>query len=68
MWALIPHSVIPISCRTVNGTEDVLNRQFAFELSTLAETMYFITDYEKEEEEWINSIGHSIVHLPFHLT
>jgi hypothetical protein len=29
--------------------------------------MYFIADYEKKKEEWINSIGHSIVHLLFHL-
>jgi hypothetical protein len=29
--------------------------------------MYFIADYEKKKEEWINSIGRSIVHLLFHL-
>ncbi|GJN14560.1 hypothetical protein PR202_gb01403 [Eleusine coracana subsp. coracana] len=46
---------------TLKGAEDVLNRQFAFELSTPAETMYFIADSEKEKEEWINSIGRSIV-------
>ncbi|BAF06762.1 Os01g0856800 [Oryza sativa Japonica Group] len=46
---------------TVKGAEDTLNRQFAFELSTPAETMYFIADSEKEKEEWINSIGRSIV-------
>jgi hypothetical protein len=35
--ASIPHGIIPItSFLTVNGTEDVLNRQFTFELSTLA--------------------------------
>ena len=57
-----PRGVIPVSsCLTVKGAEDVLNRQFAFELSTPTETMYFIADAEKEKEEWINSIGRSIV-------
>ncbi|PKA63111.1 Pleckstrin likey domain-containing protein 1 [Apostasia shenzhenica] len=60
--ASIPRGVIPVaSCLTVKGAEDVLNRQFAFELSTPRETMYFIADSEKEKEEWINSIGRSIV-------
>lgn len=49
------------SCLTVKGAEDVLNRQFAFELSTRNDTMYFIADSEKEKEDWINSIGRSIV-------
>ncbi|RVW81310.1 Pleckstrin-likey domain-containing protein 1 [Vitis vinifera] len=54
--------VIPVaSCLTVKGAEDVLNKQFAFELSTRTETMYFIADSEKEKEDWINSIGRSIV-------
>jgi hypothetical protein len=34
--ASVPHDVIPItSCLTVKGAEDVLNRPYAFELSTL---------------------------------
>ncbi|CAA2975277.1 pleckstrin homology domain-containing protein 1-like [Olea europaea var. sylvestris] len=57
-----PRGVIPVAnCLTVKGAEDVLNRQFAFELSTRSETMYFIADSEKEKEDWINSIGRSIV-------
>ena len=60
--ASVPRGIIPVaSCLTVKGAEDVLNRQFAFELSTPRETMYFIADSEKEKEEWINSIGRSIV-------
>ncbi|WOL16547.1 hypothetical protein Cni_G25334 [Canna indica] len=60
--ASIPRGVIPVaSCLTVKGAEDTLNRAFAFEISTRAETMYFIADSEKEKEEWINSIGRSIV-------
>jgi hypothetical protein len=39
----------------------VLNRKFAFELSTPRETMYFVADSDKEKEEWSNSIGRSIV-------
>ncbi|KAL6526838.1 Fatty acid synthase subunit beta [Orobanche gracilis] len=54
--------VIPVaSCLTVKGADDVLNRPFAFELSTRNETMYFIAESEKEKEDWINSIGRSIV-------
>lgn len=57
-----PRGVIPVaSCLTVKGAEDVLNKQYAFELSTRTETMYFIADSEKEKEDWINSIGRSIV-------
>jgi PH domain len=60
--ASVPRGVIPVaSCLTVKGAEDVLNRQFAFELSTSRDTMYFIADSEKEKEDWINSIGRSIV-------
>lgn len=32
---------------TVKGAEDVLNKQFAFELSTNRDTMYFIADTDK---------------------
>ncbi|EFJ31035.1 hypothetical protein SELMODRAFT_169402 [Selaginella moellendorffii] len=57
-----PRGVILVSgCLTVKGAEDVLNRQHAFELSTNKETMYFIADSDKEKEDWINSIGRSIV-------
>jgi len=57
-----PRGVVPVStCLTVKGAEDVLNKPFAFELSTSRETMYFIADSDKEKEEWINSIGRSIV-------
>ncbi|KAJ6429253.1 hypothetical protein OIU84_020808 [Salix udensis] len=57
-----PRGVIPVaSCLTVKGAEDVLHKQNAFELSTRSDTMYFIADSEKEKEDWINSIGRSIV-------
>ncbi|GAB4831931.1 Fatty acid synthase subunit beta [Ancistrocladus abbreviatus] len=57
-----PRGVIPVAtCLTVKGAEDVLNRQYAFELSTRTDTMYFIADSEKDKEDWINSIGRSIV-------
>ncbi|EYU20025.1 hypothetical protein MIMGU_mgv1a014948mg [Erythranthe guttata] len=57
-----PRGVIPVAnCLTVKGAEDRINREFAFELSTRNETMYFIADSEKEKEDWINSIGRSIV-------
>ncbi|XP_024528203.1 pleckstrin homology domain-containing protein 1 isoform X2 [Selaginella moellendorffii] len=60
--SLRPRGVILVSgCLTVKGAEDVLNRQHAFELSTNKETMYFIADSDKEKEDWINSIGRSIV-------
>ncbi|GAB2216415.1 hypothetical protein Droror1_Dr00024188 [Drosera rotundifolia] len=57
-----PRGVIDVAaCLTVKGAEDVLNRQFAFEVSTRGETMFFIADSEKEKEDWINSIGRAIV-------
>ncbi|KAH7433403.1 hypothetical protein KP509_07G067600 [Ceratopteris richardii] len=57
-----PRGVIPVtSCLTVKGAEDVLNRPYAFELTTSQETMYFLAATDKEKEDWINSIGRSIV-------
>ncbi|PWA90157.1 pleckstrin homology domain-containing protein 1 [Artemisia annua] len=57
-----PRGVIPVgSCLTVKGAEDVIHKEYAFELSTRTETMYFIADSEKEKEDWINSIGRAIV-------
>ncbi|CAM8889158.1 unnamed protein product [Rhodiola kirilowii] len=57
-----PRGVIPVaSCLTVKGAEDILNMPFAFEMSTSIDTMYFIADSENEKEDWINSIGRSIV-------
>ncbi|KAK4763787.1 hypothetical protein SAY87_013225 [Trapa incisa] len=57
-----PRGVVPVSnCLTVKGAEDVLNKPFAFEVSTSQDTMYFIADSEKDKEDWINSIGRSIV-------
>ncbi|KAF3791313.1 Pleckstrin-like proteiny domain-containing protein 1 [Nymphaea thermarum] len=57
-----PRGVIPVStCLTVKGAEDALNKPFAFEISTRTDVMYFIADSEKEKEDWINSIGRSIV-------
>ncbi|CAK9250183.1 unnamed protein product [Sphagnum jensenii] len=57
-----PRGVILVgNCLTVKGAEDVLNKQYAFELSTSKETMYFIADTDKEKEDWINSVGRSIV-------
>ncbi|KAK0599331.1 hypothetical protein LWI29_004326 [Acer saccharum] len=62
MRASRTRGVIPVaSCLTVKGAEDVLNKQYAFELSLRTETMYFIADSEKEKEDWIYSLGRSIV-------
>lgn len=57
-----PRGVIPVtSCRTVRGAADVLHKQHAFQLTTHKETMYFIADSDKEKEDWINSVGRSII-------
>jgi hypothetical protein len=58
----VPRGVIPVGrCLTVKGAEDVINKPFAFELATVNYTMYFVADTEKDKEDWINSIGRSIV-------
>ncbi|KAL5543276.1 hypothetical protein UlMin_010986 [Ulmus minor] len=60
--ASVPCGVVPVvTCLNVKGAEDVLNKQNAFKLSTQTETMYFIVDTEKKKDDWINSIGQSIV-------
>ncbi|CAH9074063.1 unnamed protein product [Cuscuta epithymum] len=59
----IPRGVVPVAkCLTVKGAEDVLQKPLAFELSIgNEEPMYLLADTEKEKEEWINSIGRSVV-------
>lgn len=42
---------------TLKGVEDVLNRQFALELSFSNETIYFIFDSEKEKEDSSIQLG-----------
>ncbi|XVF85745.1 hypothetical protein PTKIN_Ptkin17bG0142000 [Pterospermum kingtungense] len=57
-----PQGVVSVAdCLTVMGAEDVVNKAFTFELSTRDSTMYFIADRKKEKEDWINSIGRSII-------
>jgi hypothetical protein len=57
-----PRGVVPVgTCLTVRGAEDILHKPCAFELSSNQDTMYFLADTDKEKEEWINSIGRSIV-------
>ncbi|CAN8285451.1 unnamed protein product [Cochlearia groenlandica] len=52
-------------CLPVKGTEDILNKPFAFEISSGdgggGYTVFFVADNDKEKEDWINSIGRSIV-------
>ncbi|XP_073526063.1 uncharacterized protein [Phyllobates terribilis] len=60
----VPRGVIPVdTCITVKGAEDDINQPNAFQLSLSRQTspMYLIADSEKEKEEWVNSIGRSIV-------
>eukprot|EP00850_Spirogloea_muscicola_P018988 SM000180S03513 [mRNA] locus=s180:158573:159833:- [translate_table: standard] len=58
----VPRGVIHVkNCLTIKGAEDVLNKPHAFELSTRNDTMFFIADTDKEKEDWINSVGRSIV-------
>ena len=45
----------------MKGAEDVINKPYAFELSTKSDTMYFIANSEKEKEDWINAVGKAIV-------
>mmetsp|Transcript_11582 Transcript_11582/g.42353 ORF Transcript_11582/g.42353 Transcript_11582/m.42353 type:complete len:135 (-) Transcript_11582:1275-1679(-) len=57
-----PRGVIDISqCLSVKGAEDVINRPHSFEISTQAESNYYIADTDKEKEDWINAIGRAIV-------
>ncbi|KAF3559657.1 hypothetical protein Bca4012_030061 [Brassica carinata] len=57
-----PRGVISVGdCLTVKGAEDVVNKPFAFEISSGNYTLFFVADNDKEKEEWINSIGRSIV-------
>ncbi|KAK2985711.1 hypothetical protein RJ640_002942 [Escallonia rubra] len=57
-----PRGVVSVAqCLVVKGAEDAVNKPFAFEVSTESDTMYYVSDTEKEKEDWINSIGRSIV-------
>ncbi|KAK2982608.1 hypothetical protein RJ640_024668 [Escallonia rubra] len=59
-----PRGVVSVAqCLVVKGAEDAVNKPFAFEVSTESDNMYYVanTEKEKEKEDWINSIGRSIV-------
>ncbi|TYJ26369.1 hypothetical protein E1A91_A07G115000v1 [Gossypium mustelinum] len=57
-----PRGVVSVDlCLTIKGAEDIVKKAFAFELSTRDSTLYFVADTEKDREDWINSIGRSIV-------
>mmetsp|Transcript_16907 Transcript_16907/g.46670 ORF Transcript_16907/g.46670 Transcript_16907/m.46670 type:complete len:145 (+) Transcript_16907:1360-1794(+) len=58
----IPRGVIDVNkCLSIKGAEDTINKPFAFEISTHAESMFFIADTEKDKEDWINAVGRAIV-------
>ncbi|KAG1672501.1 hypothetical protein FOA52_002810 [Chlamydomonas sp. UWO 241] len=58
----VPRGVIDVNkCLSIKGAEDAINRPFAFEISTVSDSMYFIAESEKEKEDWINSVGRAIV-------
>ncbi|KAL5147372.1 Pleckstrin y domain-containing protein 1 [Glycine soja] len=69
--------VVPVvTYLTIKGAKDILNKPNAFELSTRSNKMYFIADFKKEKEDWINSMAgaegfveiflFSIKEAPFH--
>ncbi|KAK9844674.1 hypothetical protein WJX74_005362 [Apatococcus lobatus] len=58
----IPRGVIEVNrCLSIKGAEDTINKPFAFEISTIDDSMFFIADSEKEKEDWINAVGRAIV-------
>lgn len=48
-------------CLSIKGAEDAINKPFAFEISTIDDSMFFIADNDKEKEDWINAVGRAIV-------
>jgi hypothetical protein len=58
----VPRGVIDVNkCLSIKGAEDTINKAFAFEISTHDDSKFFITDSEKEKEDWINAVGRAIV-------
>eukprot|EP01025_Chloroclados_australasicus_P008259 TRINITY_DN1288_c0_g1_i1.p2 TRINITY_DN1288_c0_g1~~TRINITY_DN1288_c0_g1_i1.p2 ORF type:complete len:136 (-),score=20.39 TRINITY_DN1288_c0_g1_i1:387-794(-) len=58
----IPRGIIEVSkCLSIKGAEEVINKEFAFEIVTIEDSMYYIADNEKEKEEWINAVGKAVV-------
>ncbi|KAK3285017.1 hypothetical protein CYMTET_7360 [Cymbomonas tetramitiformis] len=58
----VPRGVVEIKgCLSVKGAEEMLNKPYAFEVSTRDKTMYFIADNDREKEDWINAVGRAIV-------
>lgn len=60
--ASVPRGCVDATkCMSVKGAEDVLNKAFAFEVSTPDETVFFVASSDKDKEDWINAIGRAIV-------
>lgn len=58
----VPRGIIEVEkCLSIKGAEDIINKPHAFEISTNAESMFYIADTDKEKEEWINAVGRAIV-------
>ena len=58
--------MIPVgTCLTIKGAEDVINRPFAFELSTHNDTFYFIADNDKVVHNPTPTNHARSIHCPF---
>jgi len=57
-----PHGMIDLSqCTTVKSADIKSRKRFSFEISTRETTYLLYADNEKEKDEWIGSVGRSIV-------
>jgi hypothetical protein len=57
-----PRGVVDVNrCLSIKGAEDTINKPFAFEVSTVDASMFFLADSDKEKEDWINAVGRAIV-------
>mmetsp|Transcript_22517 Transcript_22517/g.31755 ORF Transcript_22517/g.31755 Transcript_22517/m.31755 type:complete len:166 (+) Transcript_22517:149-646(+) len=57
-----PHGMIDLAqCTTVKSADLKSSKRFSFEISTPETTYLLFADNEKEKDDWIGSVGRSIV-------
>eukprot|EP00736_Rhodelphis_marinus_P000260 Rmarinus@m.22836 len=50
-------------CTSIKGAEEVLQKEYSFQLQTPDRTFYFVASQESEKTDWINAIGRAIIGL-----
>eukprot|EP00735_Rhodelphis_limneticus_P014986 TRINITY_DN9112_c0_g1::TRINITY_DN9112_c0_g1_i1::g.18218::m.18218 TRINITY_DN9112_c0_g1::TRINITY_DN9112_c0_g1_i1::g.18218 ORF type:complete len:180 (+),score=11.67,sp/Q9ST43/PH1_ARATH/41.23/3e-26,PH/PF00169.24/4.8e-23,PH_11/PF15413.1/5.1e-08,PH_3/PF14593.1/1.3e-08,PH_9/PF15410.1/0.00014,PH_8/PF15409.1/0.0023,PH_6/PF15406.1/0.015,PH_6/PF15406.1/1.9e+03 TRINITY_DN9112_c0_g1_i1:30-542(+) len=62
--AIQPQALINLKqCTSIKGAEELLQKDYSFQLQTPDRTYFFLASSEQDKTEWINAIGRAIIGL-----